>query len=323
MENLSNQNQIQALTLTEYLLRLEGKQQLDHAGVQILIQLFTTGKQIAAQIKQTGIVDNLGTTGQLNQYHEHVQKLDLISHQLIVNSLQFLPGMRLIVSEEAEQPVSCQSDGDYLLALDPLDGSSNLDVNISVGTIWGLFRLPGKTSLPQAKHLVAAGYLMYGSSVMSVIAINRQVMGFTLDPSIGSFVLTDPDIKLPPEGKYYSVNQAYFPQYPDYVQEYLTDLIEQQLSLRYVGSLVADVHRTLFKGGVFLYPPTDKHPQGKLRHLIEILPLSYLFHQAGGLSLALPQGQPVLDLPVTDYQQRTAPVMGSQSLVSRLIQLMS
>ncbi len=234
-----------------------------------------------------------------------------------------------LVSEENEEPVIINADpesGRYIIVFDPLDGSSNIDVNVNVGTIFSILkRIPGQPLEPAILQpgykQVAAGYVVYGSSTVLVYTAGNGVHGFTLDPAIGAFVLTNDNMKMPEQGPYYSINEANEVSWPLPYQQFVNRLRRGQLngqpySSRYIGSLVADFHRTLLKGGVFLYPPTEKSPKGKLRLLYEANPLAFIAEQAGGA--ATNGTQRVLDLQPESIHQRTSFVLGSRVEVETL-----
>jgi len=251
-----------------------------------LTQIENAVKIIASHIKKSGLVDIIGQTGEKNIYQEEVQKLDKFSNDLLVDTLIESGQVYAIASEELDEPIFVNKNrGHYLVFLDPLDGSSNIDVNINVGTIFSIYHKDKNLLLPGKKQ-VAAGYVIYGSSVMFVYTFGNGVNGFTLDPSIGSFLLSHPNIKIPQKGSIYSINEGYYNLYYGYLKKYLNHLksLEKQAKLRYVGAMVADVHRTLLKGGIFIYPGDKKNPQGKLRLMFEINPFAFIIRQAGGLA---------------------------------------
>jgi fructose-1,6-bisphosphatase I len=228
----------------------------------------------------------------------------------------------VLVSEENEEPVTfdrAPETGKYIVVFDPLDGSSNIDVNVSVGTIFSIFRRtagqdPDEAVLQPGWKQVAAGYVVYGSSTIFVYTAGHGVFGFTLDPSIGAYVLSHDHMKMPQQGTYYSVNEANEKKFPAHYREYLERIrsgdLGREYSSRYIGSLVADFHRTLLKGGIFLYPPTDSHPNGKLRLLYEANPMAFIAEQAGGV--ATDGVRRILEIQPHDIHQRTPLVMGSQ-----------
>lgn len=274
-------------TLTEFILKEERRfKKATGSFTLLLTQIENAAKIIASHIKKTGLVDIIGQTGEKNIYQEEVQKLDKFSNDLLIDILSESGQVYAIASEELEKPVFVKKNsGDYTVFLDPLDGSSNIDVNINIGTIFSIYH-KNKDLLQPGKKQVATGYIIYGSSVMLVYSCGNGVNGFTLDPSIGSFLLSHPDIKIPQKGKIYSLNEGYYQLYNKALQNYLNHLKnpEKLAKLRYVGSMVADVHRTLLKGGIFLYPSDKKNPQGKLRLMFEVNPFAFIIQQAGGLA---------------------------------------
>jgi fructose-1,6-bisphosphatase I len=230
----------------------------------------------------------------------------------------------MLVSEENEEPVTFDRDpetGKYIVVFDPLDGSSNIDVNVSVGTIFSIYRRPDhhrhyemRSCLQPGSKQVAAGYVVYGSSTILVYTAGNGVFGFTLDPAIGAYVLSHDNLRMPQQGVYYSVNEGQAHTFPEEYRQYLTRLrsgaLGRSYSSRYVGSLVADFHRTMLKGGVFLYPPTKTYPNGKLRLLYEANPLAFIAEQAGGM--ATNGCERILDIQPTDIHQRTSLILGSK-----------
>jgi fructose-1,6-bisphosphatase I len=281
-------------------------------------------KMIQARVRRAGLTDVLGSAGETNVQGEVQQKLDVYANQALLDSLGTRDAVAMLISEENEEPVVFDRDPDkgrYIVVFDPLDGSSNIDVNVSVGTIFSIFRRPdgfeedhvGAALQPGLKQ-VAAGYVVYGSSTIFVYTAGRGVFGFTLDPNIGAFVLCYDHMRMPEQGKYYSVNEANIDAFPPAYQDYLGRLRDGGLghdySSRYVGSLVADFHRTLLKGGVFLYPPTKSHPDGKLRLMYEANPLAFIAEQAGGMATD-GQGR-ILEITPTSIHQRTPLVIGSR-----------
>src|ERR1700758_2894108 len=295
----------------------------------LLSGITLAAKMVEAKIRSGGLSDLLGAFGAENVQGEQQQKLDVYANQALLHCLGLRDSVAALVSEEDEQPVTFNRDpetGRYIIVFDPLDGSSNIDVNVNVGTIFSIHkRLPGQnieTAIlqPGAKQ-VAAGYVVYGPSTMLVYTAGNGVHGFTLDPAIGAFVLTNEQMKMPEQGPYYSTNEANELSWPVPYQQFVNRLRRGQLngkaySSRYIGSLVADFHRTLLKGGVFLYPPTEKATKGKLRLLYEANPLSFIAEQAGGA--ATNGAQRVLDLQPESIHQRTPFVVGSRREVEAL-----
>ncbi len=277
-------------------------------------------KMIQAKIRRAGLVDILGSAGNTNVQGETQQKLDVYANQAVLHCLGTRESVAMLVSEENEQPITIDRSetGKYVVVFDPLDGSSNIDVNVSVGTIFSILRRPegvhGHAAVMQPGwKQVAAGYVVYGSSSIFVYTAGQGVFGFTLDPDIGAFVLSYPNLRMPERGSYYSVNEANADSFPPQYRDYLSSLRAQGYSSRYIGSLVADFHRTLLKGGVFLYPPTQKNPVGKLRLLYEANPLAFIAEQAGGC--AIDGAHRILDIQPEGIHQRTPLVIGSKAEV--------
>lgn len=282
-------------------------------------------KMIEAKIRQAGLLDVLGSAGATNVQGETQQKLDVYANQALLHCLGLRDTVAILVSEENEEPVTFDralETGKYVIFFDPLDGSSNIDVNVSVGTIFSIFRRPAKGDVKDAVlqpgfKQVAAGYVVYGSSTILVYTAGRGVFGFTLDPSIGAYVLSHNNLRIPTQGNFYSANEAQAHTFPQVYQEYLallrTGALKREYSSRYVGSLVADFHRTILKGGVFLYPPTKGYAQGKLRLLYEANPLAFIAEQAGGM--AIDGERRILDIEPYDIHQRTPLVIGSKTEV--------
>jgi len=294
-------------------------------------------KFIAAQVRRAGLIGVLGATGVSNVQGEAVQKLDVLANQALLHCLGSRGNVGVMASEENAEPVVVPRDrqeGRYVVVFDPLDGSSNIDVNVSVGTIFSILRRdPDPTGtrdplvdvLQPGRRQVAAGYVVYGSSTMLVYTAGNGVHGFTLDPSVGAYFISHERMTMPPAGNLYSVNEANADSFPEPYRRFLTSLRSGQTgrtySSRYIGSLVADFHRTLLKGGIFLYPPTGQHPQGKLRLLYEANPIAFLAEQAGGL--ATDGRRPILDIVPTSLHQRTPLVVGSRAEVERLTQMLA
>jgi fructose-1,6-bisphosphatase I len=288
-------------------------------------------KMVEAKIRTAGLSDVLGAIGQTNIQGEQQQKLDVFANQALLHCLGLRDSVAALVSEEDEEPVTFDRSvetGKYIIVFDPLDGSSNIDVNVNVGTIFSVLRrLPSTDGDLQASILqpgfaqVAAGYVVYGPSTVLVYTTGNGVHGFTLDPTIGAFVLTNENMKMPEQGSYYSVNEANSATWPDEYREYVGKLrsgaLGRQYSSRYIGSLVADFHRTLLKGGVFLYPPTKDQPGGKLRLLYEANPLAFIAEQAGGMASS-GKGR-ILDIKPEGIHQRTPFMVGSKREMEALI----
>jgi fructose-1,6-bisphosphatase I len=284
-------------------------------------------KMTEARIRRAGLLDVVGAAGSTNVQGESQQKLDVYANEALLHCLGLRDSVAVLVSEENEEPVTfdrAPETGEYVIVFDPLDGSSNIDVNINVGTIFSIFRGPRlpeedchKAVLQSGRNQVAAGYVVYGPSTILVYTTGQGVFGFTLNPDIGAYVLSHEHIRMPECGNIYSVNEANSYDFPANYRAYLNRLRNKELgrtyTSRYVGSLVADFHRTLLKGGVFLYPPTSGYPDGKLRLLYEANPLAFIAEQAGGMAI---NGECcVLDIEPHDIHQRTAFIVGSKEEV--------
>lgn len=293
-------------------------------------------KIIGDRVRRAGLSDILGSAGQQNVQGETQQKLDVLANQALRHCLGSRGNVAIMASEENEEPIVCERDregGRYVVIFDPLDGSSNIDVNVSVGTIFSILRRdpdPGGKRDPKVDVLqsgrkqLAAGYVVYGSSTMIVYTVGNGVHGFTLDPAVGAFIISHPHIEMPPSGTQYSVNEANSDGFPDGYRKFLahlrSDRTGRTYSSRYIGSLVADFHRTLLKGGIFLYPPTKKHGTGKLRLMYEANPIAFLAEQAGGA--ATDGKKPILDIAPKSLHQRTPLVVGSKEEVNLLASLL-
>jgi fructose-1,6-bisphosphatase I len=282
-------------------------------------------KRIQSQVRRAGLTDILEDAGEVNVQGELQQQLDVYANEALLHHLGSRDSVGVLASEENEHAIllpHLSAAAKYAVVFDPLDGSSNIDVNVSVGTTFSIFRRPdGSTMedpiswiLQPGRKQIGAGYVVYGSSTIMVYTVGNGVHGFTLDPSIGAFVLSHENIKMPQQGAYYSVNEAYRDDFPaaynHFIERLRTKKLQQRYASRYIGSMVADFHRTLLKGGVFMYPPTHSHPQGKLRLLYEANPIAFIAEQAGGVAID-GKGR-VLDLQPTDIHQRTPLVVGSQ-----------
>lgn len=307
------------ITLTEHILKEERNiPQATGKLTLILNQIAEASKIIASHVKKSGLVDIEGKTGEINVYQEEVQKLDEFSNNLLIDLLTELGFVNMIASEELENPILLKNKGEYSIFFDPLDGSSNIDTNISIGTIFSIYKNKDN-KLQKGSSQVASGYIVYGSSVMFVYTCNRSVYGFTLDPSIGSYLLSHPHINIPKTSNEYSINEGNFNLYDDKLKNYLMSLKKVPYRLRWVASMVADVHRILLKGGIFVYPSDKKLPSGKLRLMFEVNPLSLIVERAGGKAFSI-KGSP-LEIEPQDLHQRVPIFMGSVSEVEKYIKL--
>ncbi len=280
-------------------------------------------KRIQAQVRRAGLVDILGEHGCANIQGENQQKLDVYANDALIHSLESRESVGVLASEENEHAhvtPHLNSAAKYAVVFDPLDGSSNIDVNVSVGTTFSILRRPNGQDASEAvnwllqpgSQQIAAGYVVYGSSTILVYTVGNGVHGFTLDPSIGAYVLSHENIRMPEQGIYYSCNEAYRDTFPgcynDFIEKLRGGEMGRRYGTRYIGSMVSDFHRTLLKGGVFLYPPTDSHPAGKLRVLYEANPIAMIAEEAGG---GASNGTiRMLDLKPDTIHQRTPLIVG-------------
>lgn len=292
----------------------------------LLYDIALAAKIVVREVNRAGLVEILGLTGEENVQGEEVRKLDVYANETLIRMNEFTGRVCVMASEEDPDIIPAHPDGKYVLIFDPLDGSSNIDYNVSIGTIFAIFRR--KTTgdscsledcLQPGRALAAAGYVVYGSSTMMVYSTGHGVYGFTLDPSVGEFLLSHPNIRSP-QPKYYSVNHAYVRRWSRGVQEYVKWLQGEgddapELSQRYIGSMVADFHRNLLAGGVFIYPGDAKRPHGKLRLLYEAAPLGFLAEQAGGYVSTGRKN--VLEVQPTSLHQRVPVFVGDRRLVRK------
>jgi fructose-1,6-bisphosphatase I len=305
------------ITLTEHILKEERKIPSATGKLTLILnQIAEASKIIASHVKKSGLVDIQGRAGHKNIYQEEVQKLDTFSDELLTDLLTELEYVNMIASEEVDKPILLNNNGEYSVFFDPLDGSSNIDTNINIGTIFSIFK-NSSNKLQTGRKQIASGYIIYGSSVMFVYTCNDSVNGFTLDPSIGSYLLSHPDIKVPVTTEQYSINEGNFELYDDTLKKYLVELKKTPYRLRWVASMVADIHRILIKGGIFMYPADKNAPDGKLRLMFEVNPLSLIIEKAGGMAFSK-SGSP-LEITPKELHQRVPIIMGSRNEVEKYI----
>ncbi len=299
----------------------------------LLSGITLAAKKIQAQVRRAGLRDILGAENSTNLHGEIQQKLDLFANEALIQALSCRESVGVLASEENEHPTVMEHDSaeaKYAVIFDPLDGSSNIDVNVSVGTTFSIFRKPddadsdrGSWVLQPGNRQIAAGYVVYGSSTVMVYTVGNGVHGFTLDPEVGAFILSHENIRMPDQGRYYSVNEAYRDSFPEHYNAFLDELRTGKLAhpyaSRYIGSMVADFHRTLLRGGVFMYPPTGEFSQGKLRLLYEANPIAFVAEQAGGV--AIDGSRRILDITPETIHQRTPLVVGSRTELKRFSEL--
>ena len=318
------------ITLDEFIIRTE--KDIDYATGELtglLRDIGVAAKIVNREVNKAGLVNILGVDGASNASGDEVQKLDMYANEKLIECLQNSGECCGIASEENEEivpiPGVASKSAKYVVLFDPLDGSSNIDVNVSVGTIFSIFRRKSnvkkktnlKDFLQKGVEQVAAGYVIYGTSTILVYTTGNGVNGFTLDPSIGEFCLSHRDIKIPARGQYYSVNQGYYLKFDLEMRRYIDYCSDLNLRLRYIGSMVSDIHRILFQGGIFLYPNTRKYPHGKLRLLYECNPLAFIVEQAGGKAINT-QLKRIMDMNPTELHQRTSIVIGSPDMVDEM-----
>lgn len=294
----------------------------------VLLNAIAVGcKFVSSSVRKAGLAGVLGLAGSSNVQGEDQKKLDILSNEVFKNVLKKSGQCCVLVTEEEDDPIFIEEGqrGDYCVVFDPLDGSSNIDCGVSVGTIFGIYRVqPGSTGslddvMRPGKELVCAGYCMYGSMTYLMITMGERVSGFTLDNSIGEFVLTHPHVQIPEKGKIYSINEGNSRNWNPAITKYVDECKSNSYSLRYVGSMVADVHRTLLYGGIFMYPADKKSPKGKLRMLYEGYPMAMLVEVAGGRAIA--GTQRILDIPPTGIHDRCPVYLGSKLEVDRVEEL--
>lgn len=299
----------------------------------LLSAITLSTKMIASYVRRAGLIDVWGEHGTTNVQGETVQQLDIMANDTLKRCLGYRKNVGIIASEEDNDPrvlQEAQADDSYIVMFDPLDGSSNIDVNVSVGTIFTIFKNPPdiesteQSVLQPGAQQVAAGYVLYGSSTVLVYSAGHGVHMFTLDPQFGAYLLTRENIRMPEENHVYSVNEANLLTFPEPYQRYFTWAKHPgggQYSSRYVGSLVADFHRILIKGGVFLYPPTQANPEGKLRLMYEANPLAFIAEQAGGL--ASNGERRIMEIEPNSVHERCPLVIGSPTNVQEALRFIN
>ncbi len=304
---------------------------------RLLNDIVIASKIVNREVNKAGLADILGATTQENIQGETQQKLDVFADDQFIAALKNGGEACGIASEENDDFLAFDSlrskNGKYIVAFDPLDGSSNIDVNVSIGTIFSIYRRVSEMGtlateadfLQKGENQVAAGYVIYGSSTMLVYTTGNGVNGFTLDPSIGEYCLSHPNLSIPKNGKIYSINEGNLAYCSDAINNYITYCKEidkptnRPYSARYIGSMVADFHRNMIKGGIFIYPETTKAPKGKLRLLYECNPMAFLMEQAGGI--ASTGKHRIMEIEPEELHQRVPTIMGSKNMVKELLSL--
>lgn len=309
-------------TLSDIILEEERKSKNASGSLTLLLtQLQDAIKIIASHVRRSGLVDILGKTGNKNAYDEEVQRLDEYSNSLLVKTLLESGQVYAVASEELPDIIYAPKGhgGNYVVFFDPLDGSSNIDINSPIGTIFSIYR-KSEDVLQKGEKQVAAGYVLYGPSTVLVYASTYSINGFTLDPSMGSFLLSTVNITIPNQGNIYSINEGNYDLYDEPVKHYLKHIKSRKdYKARYIGAMVADIHRTLLKGGIFLYPKDAKNPQGKLRLLFEVNPMSFIVQKAGGVAVS--NGVNPLSIQPKVISQRVPIVIGSEINVKEYLRI--
>lgn len=318
------------VTLDEFIIRRQNDFEYATGELTGLLRdIGVAAKIVNREVNKAGLVNILGKDGTQNASGDVVQKLDMYANEKLIECLSNSGECCAIASEELEEFVEIapinNKTAKYIVVFDPLDGSSNIDVNVSVGTIFGIFRRKSDPSvsvtmedfLQKGTALVAAGYVLYGTSTLLVYTTGNGVNGFTLDPSIGEFCLSHRNIQIPRSGSSYSVNQGYYLKFDVEMRRYIDHCSDMNYGLRYIGSMVSDIHRILFQGGIFLYPNTRKYPKGKLRLLYECAPLAFVVEQAGGTAITLGRNR-IMDIEPKNLHQNITIAIGSPDTLTEL-----
>lgn len=302
------------VTLTEFILQEERQHKTATGQFTLLMtHIENAAKIIGSHIRRSGLVDIMGASGATNASGDEVKKMDVFANRLLVDMLLGSGQVFAVASEELEEPIYAKDKkGEYVVFFDPLDGSSVFDSGQAVGTIFSIYH-KSDILLQQGSKQVAAGYVLYGSTTMLVYTTGDGVHGFTLDPSIGSFLLSHHKMIIPEKGKEYAINEGNMLQFDTKLQEYLTTLKKDGYRLRYCGAMVVDIHRIFLHGGIFLYPHDQKMPNGKLRLLFEVNPMAFIVEQAGGM--VFDQGENPLTIIPKTLHQRCQLIIGSKTEV--------
>jgi fructose-1,6-bisphosphatase I len=290
---------------------------------QLLRDIALASKVVNREVNKAGLIDIMGAMGSQNMAGDDQQKLDVLANIRFTRALAKGGEVCALVSEESETFVDLSNDGKYVIAIDPLDGSSNIDVNVSIGTIFSVYRRKSPVQTPiqeedilqKGSDQVAAGYVLYGSSTMLVYTTGHGVNGFTYEPTLGEYFLSHPHLQMPVDGKIYSVNEGSANSFAKPMAQYIQHCKDSKYTARYIGSLVADFHRNMLKGGIYIYPATAKDPKGKLRLIYECNALAFIAEQAGGS--ATDGTQRILDIQPTQLHQRAPFYVGSKNMVEK------
>lgn len=292
---------------------------------QLLRDIALASKVVNREVNKAGLIDIMGAVGSRNTAGDDQQKLDVLANIRFTRALAKGGEVCALVSEESELYVDVNNDARYVIAIDPLDGSSNIDVNVSIGTIFSIYRRKSPVGTPiqemdilqSGSEQVAAGYVLYGSSTMLVYTTGHGVNGFTYEPTLGEYFLSHPDMSMPKDGKIYSINEGSANSFSEPVKDYIQFCKDSNYTARYIGSLVADFHRNILKGGIYIYPATAKDPNGKLRLMYECNALAFIAEQAGGL--ASDGHNRILDISPSQLHQRTPFYVGSRNMVEKAV----
>ena len=290
---------------------------------QLLRDIALASKVVNREVNKAGLIDIMGALGSQNSAGDEQQKLDVLAHIRFSRALTKGGEVAALISEETESFEDLNNDGKYIVAMDPLDGSSNIDVNVSIGTIFSVYRRKSPVGTPiqdedilqRGTEQVAAGYILYGSSTMLVYTTGHGVNGFTYEHSLGEYFLSHPEMKMSLDGSIFSINEGSFKSFSPAVKAYIDYCKDQNYTARYIGSLVADLHRNMLKGGIYIYPGTAKNPNGKLRLVYECNALAYVTEQAGGL--ATDGKSRIMDIQPKALHQRTPFYVGSAKMVEK------
>ena len=320
------------ITLEEYIIQSQNRFPGATGELsQLLRDIGLAAKIISREVNKAGITNLLGAEGNTNVHGESVKKLDTFADQQLISALNRSLITCMVISEENDGVVKLSSEGGkYIVYLDPLDGSSNIDVNVSIGSIFSIYMRPSRygnelkenDALQPGTRQIAAGYVLYGSSTILVYTTGLGVSAFTLDPSIGEFILYDDQFEIPEYGKIYSINEGSYNSWEYGLKRYIKYCQEDDpetmrpYTARYIGSMVADIHRTLVKGGIFIYPSSKLYPEGKLRLMYECNPLSFIIEQAGGM--AIDGKKRIMEIEPTAIHQRTPIYIGSKNNVEKV-----
>jgi len=336
MEATSTAKSRKLVTLDEYIIQAQNKFPGATGELsQLLRDIGLAAKIISREVNKAGITNLLGVDGSKNVHGESVKRLDLFADQQLISALDRSMITCMVISEENDGIVRLNSEGGkYIVYMDPLDGSSNIDVNVSIGSIFSIYmrqprfenKLVEEDALQPGVRQVAAGYVLYGSSTIMVYTTGLGVSSFTLDPSIGEFILSEDNFKIPKQGNIYSINEGSYNSWAEGLKKYIKycqvedESTNRPYTARYIGSMVADLHRTLIKGGIFIYPASTRYPQGKLRLMYECNPLSYIIEQAGGT--AIDGKERIMEKKPGSIHERSPIYIGSSENVKKVKELL-